>query len=90
MFKPMLAATLENATQLRFPLLASAKLDGLRCILMNGVAYSRNLKPFRNAYVQEQLAHISNYDLDGELIVGAPNQGHVLGRTQSGIMTGSG
>ena len=90
MFKPMLAATLENVAHLRFPLLASAKLDGLRCILMNGVAYSRNLKPFRNKYVQEQLAHIAHYDLDGELIVGAPNQGHVLGRTQSGIMSGDG
>ena len=90
MFKPMLAATLENVSQLRFPLLASAKLDGLRCVLMNGVAYSRNLKPFRNAYVQEQLSHIAHYDLDGELIVGAPNQGHVLGRTQSGIMSRAG
>lgn len=89
-FRPMLAATLEDFAQLRFPLLASVKLDGVRCLAANGVALSRNLKPFRNKYVQDQLAHIAHYSLDGELIVGPPNIGHVLGRTQSGVMSADG
>lgn len=91
MFKPMLAATLEDLSQLTFPIIVSPKLDGLRCIIREGVAVSRNLKPFRNKYVQEMLSgrpEIEGYD--GELIVGAPNEGNVLGRTQSGIMSEEG
>jgi len=53
------------------------------------MALSRNLKPFRNKYVQEQLQSLPS-GLDGELIVSAPNQGNVLGRTQSGIMSADG
>lgn len=88
-FKPMLSATLVDFKSLRFPLLVSPKLDGLRCIIKGGVALSRNLKPFRNSYVQERLKGLPD-GLDGELIVGAPNEGLVLNRTQSGIMSTEG
>lgn len=88
-FKPMLAATLDDLSKLKFPLRASAKLDGLRCV-MRGGALSRSLKPFRNAHVQATLAYLADRNLDGELIVGPPNVGHVLGRTQSGIMASEG
>lgn len=87
--KPLLAATLEDPSKLRFPLVVSPKLDGLRCIIQDGVALSRNLKPFRNAHVQKLLSTLPN-GLDGELIVGEPNVGHVLNRTQSGIMSAEG
>lgn len=91
MFKPMLAATLEDPNQLQFPVIVSPKLDGLRCIIRNSVAVSRNLKPFRNSFVQAQLANRHALEgLDGELIVGDPTEGNVLGRTQSGIMSEEG
>ena len=50
--KPMLAvdADVEN---IKYPVLCSDKLDGIRCIILNGVAYSRSLKPIRNKYVQD-------------------------------------
>jgi DNA ligase-1 len=51
---------------------------------------SRNLKPFRNAWVQGIIGIPSLEGLDGELIVGEPNVGHVLNRTQSGIMSTEG
>ena len=89
-FKPMLAATLEDPKQLNFiiPLYVSPKLDGLRCIIRGGQALSRNLKPFRNEFVQRELAQRPELEgLDGELIVGSPTEGNVLGRTQSGIMS---
>jgi len=90
-FKPMLAATLEDPSKLKFPVLVSPKLDGLRCIIRGGQAVSRNLKPFRNEYVQRLLGGRPELEgLDGELIVGPPNVGHVLNRTQSGIMSTDG
>ena len=89
MFKPMLSATLVNPETLQYPVVVSPKLDGLRCVIKDGVALSRNLKPFRNKWVQERLAGLPD-GLDGELIVGSPTQGHVLNRTQSGIMSTDG
>lgn len=71
-FKPMLAADASafDLNKIRWPMLISPKLDGLRCILWEGVAYSRNAKPFRNRFVQEWAKDYHN--LDGELIVGSP------------------
>ena len=89
-FKPMLSASLDGVdlSTLRYPLLASPKLDGVRCIIWEGVAYSRNAKPIRNRFVQEWAKN--HHNLDGELIVGAPIGGNVLGRTQSGVMSADG
>ncbi|TXH08923.1 MAG: ATP-dependent DNA ligase [Spirochaetes bacterium] len=89
-FKPMLSATLDGVdlNELRYPLLASPKYDGVRCIVWEGVAYSRNAKPIRNRFVQEWAKDFHN--IDGELIVGSPvedESGEVLGRTQSGVMS---
>jgi len=89
-FKPMLSATLERVEQLRFPVIVSPKLDGIRCIIRNGVAVSRNLKPIRNQHVQLELRAPRLEGLDGELIVGSPTQGLVLNRTQAGIMSVAG
>lgn len=79
-FKPMLSASLDGVdlSTLRYPLVASPKLDGYRCIVINGVAYSRNMKPIPNPFVQQVLS--VHHGLDGELIVGSPTEGHVLGR----------
>jgi DNA ligase-1 len=89
-FKPMLAATLLDVSTLSFPVMVSPKLDGLRCIIRDGIAVSRNLKPFRNTFVQMTLGGPALEGLDGELIVGEPTGGHVLNRTQSGIMSAEG
>lgn len=65
----MLATTVEDFNSLTYPLMASAKLDGYRCVCYDGKALSRSLKPIRNNYVREQLE--SNMDMlngfDGEL-----------------------
>lgn len=77
-FKPMLSADASNydLTKLRWPLLISPKLDGLRCIVWEGVAYSRNAKPFRNHFVQEWAS--GKHNLDGELVVGSPTDPNCL------------
>lgn len=72
-FRPNLAATLTKPELIKFPVWASPKIDGIRCTVFGGVAYSRSLKPIPNLYVQEWAA--GNYKmlegLDGELVVGS-------------------
>lgn len=88
-FKPMLAATCEDMAALRYPVLASPKLDGIRCLILDGVTVSRNLKPIPNHFVQDMLKGCPE-GWDGELIVGEPNGAGVFERTQSGVMSVSG
>ena len=84
--KPMLAAPIKELLTLRFPKLVSPKLDGVRCLVLDGVAYSRNLKPIRNEHVQRSLARLP-HGTDGELVVGPPVGPDVFNRTQSGVMS---
>ena len=68
-FRPMLA-TDADLNKLRYPLLASAKLDGVRATIRNGVVYSRSNKPIPNREVQAKFKHLEHFD--GELIHGNP------------------
>lgn len=86
--KPMLASKLEHPEKLRFPVLASPKLDGIRCLIINGQAVSRNLKPIPNMVVSEILRGLP--PMDGELIVGPPGAADVFNRTSSGVMSKDG
>lgn len=74
-----------DVSKLRYPVLASPKFDGVRCLVWDGVAFSRNAKPIRNRFVQSWAA--KHHNIDGELIVGSPTDGNVLGRAQSGVMS---
>lgn len=89
-FKPMLAspADLKN---LRFPLLASPKLDGIRCSIVNDVPLSRKLKPIPNRHISHTLGATMLLDgFDGELIVGSPTDKDVYRNTSSGVMSHDG
>lgn len=82
-FKPMLASPFDEVL-LKFPVLASPKLDGVRAIVRDGVVLSRALKPIPNKNVQKRFSHLEHFD--GELIVGASNHPDVLRTTTSGVM----
>ncbi len=71
-------------------LLASPKLDGIRCTIQSGVALSRTLKPIRNKHIQSVLGHDSLNGLDGELIIGSPTAKDVYTRTVSDVMRTTG
>lgn len=86
--KPMLAHTIEDASKIVFPVLASPKLDGIRCLTIDGKAYSRNMKLIPNAHIQTRLAGLHGFD--GELIVGAPRGEGVFNRSTSGVMSRDG
>lgn len=89
MFKPLLAspADLEN---LRFPLMVSAKLDGVRAIVRGGQVLSRSLKPIPNLHVQSKFGVSEFEGFDGELIVGRPVSKTCYTDTVSGVMRISG
>lgn len=84
----MLAATVVDRAKLRFPFLASPKLDGIRCVVLDGQVLSRSLKPIRNKFIAKQLQGLP--DLDGELIVGSSTVGDVFNRTTRGVMSAEG
>jgi DNA ligase-1 len=83
--KPMLAAATDGLN-LIYPLLASPKLDGVRCVVVDGVALSRSLKPIPNQHVQRLFGQARLNGLDGELAIGPINAADVYQRTVSGVM----
>ncbi len=84
-FQPLLAASWKEGIPLQFPLLASVKLDGIRCIGKGGQVLTRKLKLVPNLHVRSRLEGIGVDGLDGELIVGETFQA-----TSSGIMSHEG
>lgn len=89
--RPMLAHNKPwTLSDLRFPLLASPKLDGIRALIVltpsnSCEVLSRSLKRIPNAFVQKTLAPSSFHGLDGELIVGPPTDPLCLLTTKSGV-----
>lgn len=91
-FEPMLAATMTDPwlKQLVFPVLASVKLDGYRCVVKDGRPVSRNLKPIPNQHIFISLSTPVLEGLDGELIVGSPIAPDCLSKTSSGVKKATG
>ena len=93
--KPMLAAkATDEQIQKLFDtnaiMIGSPKLDGIRCTIQNGQAYSRSLKLIRNKHIQSELSDAVLEGLDGELIVGSPTAPDVYRTTTSAVMRESG
>lgn len=88
-FKVMLA-TDADYDKLRFPLIATPKLDGIRAYVRGGVVLSRSNKPIPNAYVQRVFGQLRFEHYDGELIVGSPTSKTVYNETVSGVMSKDG
>ena len=75
------------------PLYVSAKYDGVRALVRNGEVVSRQLKPIPNGYIQEQYSLNSefNYEgVDGELIVGTPEDKDTYLNTSGAVRKVSG
>jgi len=83
--RPMLAATLENVGKLKFPVLCTPKLDGIRCLKINGVALSRKFKPIPNKFIQSVMSSLPD-GLDGELMVAESSFNEI----QSSVMSEDG
>lgn len=79
--KPLLAATFDES-RAKYPYIATPKIDGIRFLMVDGVAVSRTFKPIRNKYIQEILSTTLPDGIDGELTVGDTFQS-----STSGIMS---
>lgn len=86
----MLAYTPRTLDELRFPLLASPKLDGVRALNINGVLVSRKLKEIPNTFVQRYLSSLFMSGYDGELVAGISTGQGVFHRTTSAVMSEGG
>ena len=77
-FRPMLAAPIEmdDLDHLHYPVFVQPKLDGIRCVVINGEALSRTLKPIQNASIKRRIEQycklfLPQYFLvDGEIVSG--------------------
>jgi DNA ligase-1 len=68
--KPMLAGKCSSPARLTFPVLATPKLDGIRCLIINGKAVSRAFKPIPNDYIRNTIETcINSYQFDGEIMI---------------------
>jgi DNA ligase-1 len=85
--RPMLSSNYKEES-VRFPVYVSPKIDGVRCLVLDGKGpVSRTLKPIPNTYIREQLAPLSNLNLDGELVVGIESSDKCFRTTTSGVMS---
>lgn len=83
--EPMLADPVKDVKLLRFPVIASPKLDGIRAMKIGGRALARSLKPIPNKHIRETLEALAPEGIDGELMAGSNFQD-----ATSGVMTQKG
>ncbi len=83
-FRPILASNAE-IDKIKYPVLASAKLDGIRCLIKDGKPVTRMLKDIPNVCIRNELIRLFSITpgiIDGELIVGKTFQ-----ETSSAVMS---
>jgi DNA ligase-1 len=87
-FKPQLAIEHTKAKTQPANRYMSEKLDGIRCLMFGGVAYSRSLKRIPNLSIQNYAKKFAEVleGMDGELIVGDKNAPDVFNKSTSGVM----
>ncbi len=84
--KPMLAGKCEDTTKIIYPVLGTPKLDGIRCLMVDGKALTRSFKSIPNRFVREKLEKNCIDGFDGELII----KGKPFNEISSAIMSEDG
>jgi len=85
--QPMLAASAIPCleTDVKYPCFIQPKCDGVRCIAINGQAYSRKMKLIPNQFIQKVFAELNLHGFDGELMVHGD-----FNKVQSAVMSEDG
>src|SRR5579859_5315936 len=86
----MLAATYDESQFLRFPIIMSPKIDGIRAMVQDGKLVTRKLKLVPNEYLQDKWGKPEYEGLDGEICMGNPWDPGLFNRTQSAVMSRDG
>jgi len=84
--KPMLAGKCEDVKTLKYPVLCTTKLDGIRCLKIEGKCLSRTFKPIPNHFIRTWIEKNLPDGLDGELIM----EGKTFQETTGDVMRESG
>ena len=87
--KPLLSCEL-SVDNINFPIYVSTKFDGVRALVIDGIVYSRSMKPIRNKHVQKLFGKPEYNGFDGELVVGDIYAKDVFQKTTSGVMSKDG
>lgn len=87
---PMLAGKYDaKLVEKQLPVIAQPKLDGIRLLIRDGIAWTRSLKPLRSTWVQSFVAHHKHQleGLDLEIVTGDPLAPDAYRRTSSAVMS---
>ena len=88
MFKPMLSGKADlDKLDWSAGIAASGKCDGVRMLVIDGVAMSRSLKPIPNKHVQKLFGRPELNGLDGEIVCGEVTAPDVYIKTNSAVMS---
>ncbi len=71
--KPMLAEKIEDLSSLKYPVLVTPKLDGIRCLIVNGKAVTRSFKVIPNTFIRNRLEATCPNGFDGEIVTNSKN-----------------
>lgn len=85
--QPMLAMTCDDISSIKYPVLCSMKLDGIRMIVKDGVCLSRTMKPIPSKVVQSKFGKAEYEGYDGELIYGLGTHEKVFSMSTSFCMS---
>jgi DNA ligase-1 len=67
--KPLLADKVSNVEDVKFPVLATPKIDGIRALKVGGQLLSRQFKPIHNVTIKNTLEQLLPEGSDGEITV---------------------
>jgi len=68
--KPLLADTVDDIKILKYPVACTPKIDGIRCLKIDGEIVSRKFKPIPNNHIRETLEELLEDGMDGEILSG--------------------
>lgn len=72
--------------EVKFPLFALPKIDGIRSVVSDALAVSRKFIGIPNNHIREALSNPDLEGIDGELIVGPVSAENVFNQTTSAVM----
>jgi len=70
----MLADKAKDVNKLEYPLLATPKIDGIRCLMVGGRVLTRSFKPIPNDHIRTTLERLLPEGADGEIFSGTTFQ----------------